>query len=129
MAFSSVNMSPIAVPADAVLSYALGTWVVSLTISYLHLKPWLNAFWIAIINAMACLTLVVGQRSGGPCANSHAVKVAAQLSLVSFVSVLCLIFVDWLLKQLTRLELEAQSSRSALAAAQSVLRSVCDVVV
>jgi len=129
MAFSSVNMSPIAVPADAVLSYALGTWVVSLTISYLHLKPWLNAFWIAIINAMACLTLAVGQRSGGPCANSHTFRVAAQLSVISFVSVLCLIFVDWLLKQLTRLELEAQSSRSALAAAQSVLRSVCDVVV
>merc|ERR1719382_618980 len=52
-----------------------------------------------------------------------------QLSAVSFVCVLLLVAVDKLLQQMTRLELEAHSSRNELAAAQSVLRSVCDVVV
>jgi len=41
----------------------------------------------------------------------------------------CMYAFERLLYQLTRLELEAQSSRNELAAAQSVLRSVCDVVV
>jgi hypothetical protein len=129
MASLSVNMWPIAVSADTVLEYSIGTWVVALAVSFLNLKPWLNAFWILFINVMACLTAVVGQRSSGQCANAEPFRQAMTLSAISMVSVFCLIGVERLLQQLTRLELEALSSRNELAAAQSVLRSVCDVVV
>jgi hypothetical protein len=129
MAGMSVTMCPIAISGDTVFNYAIGTWVCTLGISFVHLKPWLNAMWIFIIDACACLTLVVGKRSLGQCSTAQPFREAVQLSAISVVSAVCLVMVDRLLQQLTRLELEAHSSRNELAAAQSVLRSVCDVVV
>ncbi|CAK0809457.1 unnamed protein product [Prorocentrum cordatum] len=129
MAILSATVWPIAVSADAVMMYAGATWVVALGLSIAFLNPWLNAVWIFVINAMCCLSLVVGQRGSGQCASADPLRGSLQLSTISVVTVLCIFVFDRLLYQLTRLELEAQSSRNELGATQSVLRSICDVVV
>ncbi|CAK0879971.1 unnamed protein product [Prorocentrum cordatum] len=129
MAILSVTMCPLAISGDAVFEYGIGTWVVGMGFSFVNLKPCLNAVWILCIYVCACLTLVVGERSAGQDSTADPLREAAQLASVSIVSVISLVAIDRLLQQMTRLELEAQSSRNELAAAQSVLRNVCDVVV
>ncbi|CAK0828807.1 unnamed protein product [Prorocentrum cordatum] len=129
MAILSTTVWPIAVSADAVLVYTGATWVVALGLSIAFLKPWLNAVWIFVINAISCLTLVTGRRDSGQCANADPFRESLQLSTISVVTVVCMFAFDRLLYQVMRLEQEAQSSRNELAAAQSVLRSICDVVV
>ncbi|CAK0832721.1 unnamed protein product [Prorocentrum cordatum] len=128
MAVLSATVWPIAVSADTILVHANGTWVIALGFSIGFLKPWLNAIWISVINVMACLSLAGGGRNGDGCARADPLRGSLQLSTISVVTVLCLFAVDKLLHQMMQLELEARSSRNELAAAQSVLRSVCDVV-
>ncbi|CAK0797075.1 unnamed protein product, partial [Prorocentrum cordatum] len=129
MAVLSATVWPIAVSADTILVHASGTWVIALGFSIGFLKPWLNAIWIFVINMILCLSFAANERNSDGCARADPLRGSLQLLTLSVVIVLCLFAVDKLLHQMTQLELEVQSSRNELAAAQSVLRSVCDVVV
>jgi len=129
MASLTFAVSPLAVYADTVLIYSNATWIAAVGFSLMNLKPWLNACWIFAMSAMACFSLAVGELHSDECGSTNHFRLALQLLTMSVVTVLCLVVVDTLLHQLTQLELDAASSRNELAAAQSVLRSVCDVVV
>ncbi|CAK0863469.1 unnamed protein product [Prorocentrum cordatum] len=126
MAVLSATVWPIAVSADTMLVHANGS---SLLVVAPFLKPWLNAIWIFVINVIACLSFSGSERNGDGCARAGPLIGSLQLWTISVVFVLILFSVDKLLHQMMQLELEARSSRNELAAAHSVLRSVCDDVV
>ncbi|CAK0819257.1 unnamed protein product [Prorocentrum cordatum] len=129
MACLVAYMSPFAIRADLV-AYRMNVSIWFVFLCLFNLKPWFNFIWLLMISSTFCCTLLFGDRAESMKVADYNSQSALADWLQNFCAVvLVLLFLNQLLTYIARLELDTKFSRNELAAATSVLTSVCEVVV
>ncbi len=132
MAVLTVWVAPYSIRGDLLISHSIGVWIIALCFSCFNLNIKMNLLWLSILNLVACINVLTGYRH--PAAQAipsgrRPVDEAVALTVGTVMWAFALNGIYQMLSQVVRLEMEAGTSRKELAAAKSVLRGVCDVVV
>lgn len=118
--------APTGYRADILMEHAISMWIIAFGFSVFNLHLKANLFWLFALNASACATLLAGEAAPR---SPPAVDKVVQLSIATAMWAFILHGIHYFVLQIVRLEMDATVSRQELAAARSVLRGVCDVVV